>query len=134
MLVPPHRSAAVKRETRVGVGRQAPNLYCCYHETHLIPGPPLSAAPLLTARGSAMGRGRQKAKQTKVARELKYHTSSIDVNALQRELTGGAVYQPPPPPVVNDDDDDDDPIALYSKYVEEVDDEPIGYVSPSRRR
>jgi hypothetical protein len=53
---------------------------------------------------------------------------------LQRELTGGAVYQPPPPPVVNDDDDDDDPIALYSKYVEEVDDEPIGYVSPSRRR
>ncbi len=81
-----------------------------------------------------MGRGRQKAKQTKVARELKYHTSSIDVNALQRELTGGAVYQPPPPPVVNDDDDDDDPIALYSKYVEEVDDEPISYVSPSRRR
>ena len=38
-----------------------------------------------------MGRGRQKAKQTKVARELKYHTSSIDVNALQREFTGGAV-------------------------------------------
>ena len=56
-----------------------------------------------------MGRGRQKAKQTKVARELKYHTSSIDVNALQRELTGGAVYQAPPPPVVDDDDDDDDP-------------------------
>ena len=39
-----------------------------------------------------MGRGRQKAKQTKVARELKYHTSSIDVNALQRELTGGTQY------------------------------------------
>jgi hypothetical protein len=77
-----------------------------------------------------MGRGRQKAKQTKVARELKYHTSSIDVNALQRELTGGAVYQTPPPPVV-DDDDDDDPLALYSKYVEEVDDEPV---VPSRRR
>ena len=82
-----------------------------------------------------MGRGRQKAKQTKVARELKYHTSSIDVNALQRELTGGAVYQPPPPPVVNDDDDDDDPYALYSKFVEEDDDEPVtGYVAPSRRR
>ena len=81
-----------------------------------------------------MGRGRQKAKQTKVARELKYHTSSIDVNALQRELTGGAVYQPPPPPVV-DDDDDDDPYALYSKFVEEDDDEPVtGYVAPSRRR
>ena len=79
-----------------------------------------------------MGRGRQKAKQTKVARELKYHSSSIDVNALQRELTGGAVYQPPPPVV---DDEDDDPYASYSAYVEEEDDEPAaGYVSPSRRR
>ncbi|MGS0685895.1 DUF3073 domain-containing protein [Nakamurella sp. GG22] len=82
-----------------------------------------------------MGRGRQKAKQTKVARELKYHTSSIDVNALQRELTGGAVYQPPPPPVVDDDDDDDDPLAIYSKYVDEIsDDDPAVYVAPSRRR
>ena len=81
-----------------------------------------------------MGRGRQKAKQTKVARELKYHSSSIDVNALQRELTGGAVYQPPPP-VVDDEDDEDDPYASYSAYVEEEDDEPAaGYVSPSRRR
>ena len=81
-----------------------------------------------------MGRGRQKAKQTKVARELKYHSSSIDVNALQRELTGGAVYQPPPP-VVDDEDEDDDPYASYSAYVEEEDDEPAaGYVTPSRRR
>jgi len=81
-----------------------------------------------------MGRGRQKAKQTKVARELKYHSSSIDVNALQRELTGGAVYEPPPPPVV-EEDDDDDPYAVYSKYVEESDDEPVtDYLSPSRRR
>jgi Protein of unknown function (DUF3073) len=81
-----------------------------------------------------MGRGRQKAKQTKVARELKYHSSSIDVNALQRELTGGAVYQPPPP-VVDSEDDEDDPYASYSAYVEEEDDEPAaGYVTPSRRR
>jgi len=82
-----------------------------------------------------MGRGRQKAKQTKVARELKYLTSSIDVYALQRELTGGAVYQSPPPPPVVDDDDDDDPYASYSAYAEEDDDEPAtGYVAPSRRR
>lgn len=33
-----------------------------------------------------MGRGRAKAKQTKVARELKYSTPSTDLNALQREL------------------------------------------------
>jgi hypothetical protein len=34
-----------------------------------------------------MGRGRQKAKQTKVARDLKYSTHAIDVSALQRELS-----------------------------------------------
>lgn len=36
-----------------------------------------------------MGRGRAKAKQTKVARELKYHTPNMDVDALRRELSGG---------------------------------------------
>jgi DUF3073 family protein len=35
-----------------------------------------------------MGRGRAKAKQTKVARELKYHSPNTDLNALQRELAG----------------------------------------------
>ena len=35
-----------------------------------------------------MGRGRQKAKHQKVARQLKYHTSTIDVSALERELAG----------------------------------------------
>ena len=35
-----------------------------------------------------MGRGRAKAKQTKVARELKYSTRNTDFDALQRELTG----------------------------------------------
>jgi hypothetical protein len=37
-----------------------------------------------------MGRGRAKAKQTKVARELKYHSPNTDLAALQRELTGGS--------------------------------------------
>jgi hypothetical protein len=35
-----------------------------------------------------MGRGRAKAKQTKVARELKYSTHHTDFDALQRELSG----------------------------------------------
>nr|WP_042183651.1 DUF3073 domain-containing protein [Kibdelosporangium sp. MJ126-NF4]CTQ93618.1 hypothetical protein [Kibdelosporangium sp. MJ126-NF4] len=35
-----------------------------------------------------MGRGRAKAKQTKVARELKYSTRNTDFDALQRELSG----------------------------------------------
>ncbi|AOY55552.1 MAG: hypothetical protein RI933_580 [Actinomycetota bacterium] len=33
-----------------------------------------------------MGRGRQKAKHTKVARELKYFSPSTDLTALEREL------------------------------------------------
>jgi hypothetical protein len=37
-----------------------------------------------------MGRGRAKAKQTKVARELKYHSPNTDLAALQRELGGAS--------------------------------------------
>jgi hypothetical protein len=35
-----------------------------------------------------MGRGRAKAKQTKVARDLKYRTHETDLSALARELHG----------------------------------------------
>ncbi len=49
-----------------------------------------------------MGRGRQKAKQTKVARDLKYNTHAIDVTALQRELSGRPGS---PPPSDNDPDE-----------------------------
>jgi hypothetical protein len=37
-----------------------------------------------------MGRGRAKAKQQKVARELKYNSHFTDLDALQRELAGRA--------------------------------------------
>jgi len=37
-----------------------------------------------------MGRGRQKAKHTKVARELKYFSPATDYNALERELGGAS--------------------------------------------
>ena len=50
-----------------------------------------------------MGRGRAKAKQTKVARELKYSSPNTDLTALQRELAG-----------TKDDD------------AESLDDEPLG--------
>lgn len=60
-----------------------------------------------------MGRGRQKAKQTKVARELKYYTSSIDVTALQQELSGPNSTPTVRPPVDDDDSDEDgDPYAV----------------------
>jgi len=37
-----------------------------------------------------MGRGRQRAKQTKVARELKYRSISTDFASLEEELRKGA--------------------------------------------
>ena len=50
-----------------------------------------------------MGRGRAKAKQQKVARELKYNSHFTDLDALQRELAG---Y--PQQPEADDDEDDAD--------------------------
>lgn len=56
-----------------------------------------------------MGRGRQKAKQTKVARELKYFTPSTDYRALEKELkTGGGIVTHTSHDVAVDEDEDDD--------------------------
>ncbi|MCY7341311.1 MAG: DUF3073 domain-containing protein [Pseudonocardia sp.] len=61
-----------------------------------------------------MGRGRAKAKQTKVARELKYSSPTMDLDALQREIGVGAALQEVEPeddfvdpyaPVGDDDED-----------------------------
>ena len=41
-----------------------------------------------------MGRGRQKAKHTKVARELKYFSPDTNYTALQRELTHASATEP----------------------------------------
>ena len=49
-----------------------------------------------------MGRGRQKAKQRKVARDLKYFTPDTDYEALERELKASS----------KSDDEQDD----YDKY------------------
>jgi hypothetical protein len=51
-----------------------------------------------------MGRGRAKAKQTKVARELKYHTPNTDLDSLQREL--GATPASPRPDESDDEFED----------------------------
>jgi len=50
-----------------------------------------------------MGRGRAKAKQTKVARDLKYQTHETDFGALARELHG---EEDRPPERVEDPDDE----------------------------
>ncbi|MBW9207286.1 DUF3073 domain-containing protein [Mumia sp. zg.B53] len=60
-----------------------------------------------------MGRGRAKAKQTKVARNLKYQTLETDFDQLQRELHGepdGPTEEPDP--------------ELLEKYADFADSEP----------
>ena len=60
-----------------------------------------------------MGRGRQKAKHTKVARELKYFSPDTNYSALERELSQEAERSSA-----------EDPWAEYaSKYNSEDDDE-----------
>jgi hypothetical protein len=58
-----------------------------------------------------MGRGRAKAKQTKVARDLKYRTHETDFSALAKELHGDQ-----PQPVVEESDDYDH--DKWSDYVD----------------
>ena len=58
-----------------------------------------------------MGRGRAKAKQTKVARELKYHSPNTDLAALQRELAGNGKSNEEfdePSGYLDDSDDEDE--------------------------
>ncbi len=68
-----------------------------------------------------MGRGRAKAKQTKVARELKYGGPQTDFDRLQAELSGlpVAVHVAE---IVEEEDLEADP---YAKYYEEGEDETV---------
>ena len=50
-----------------------------------------------------MGRGRAKAKQTKVARDLKYNSQEMDLDRRAKELHGDVPNQ--------QNQDDDDPFA-----------------------
>ncbi|MFZ5870096.1 MAG: DUF3073 domain-containing protein [Actinomycetota bacterium] len=52
-----------------------------------------------------MGRGRQKAKQTKVARALKYYSPETDYEALQRELASPHDVDDVEPTPAGDDED-----------------------------
>jgi len=65
-----------------------------------------------------MGRGRAKAKQTKVARELKYGGPQTDFDRLQAELGGGSSTYTTSSVNTDDVDDEDDP---YAKYLEDDD-------------
>ncbi len=57
-----------------------------------------------------MGRGRAKAKQTKVARELKYRSFGTDFSSLEQELRSGSEghYVPPAYADLTDENETED--------------------------
>ncbi len=67
-----------------------------------------------------MGRGRAKAKQTKVARQLKYGGPTTDLERLQAELAGSSTDEHDVAADSVEAVDDDD---LYAKYAVEDDGE-----------
>ncbi|MER6126376.1 DUF3073 domain-containing protein [Streptomyces sp. NPDC001795] len=82
-----------------------------------------------------MGRGRAKAKQTKVARQLKYNSGGTDLSRLANEL-GASTSSQPPNGEPFEDDEDDDPYAryadLYNDDDEDDEDEQSGPTSQRR--
>ncbi|MDX6355612.1 MAG: hypothetical protein QOF98_2515 [Streptomyces sp.] len=83
-----------------------------------------------------MGRGRAKAKQTKVARQLKYNSGGTDLSRLAEEL-GASPSMPVNPAPVEDDDEEleDDPYAQYAdRYNDDEDEEDEDESQPSSQR
>ncbi|WP_073952168.1 DUF3073 domain-containing protein [Streptomyces kebangsaanensis] len=72
-----------------------------------------------------MGRGRAKAKQTKVARQLKYNSGGTDLSRLAKELGASTSNQSPPSPKGDrfEDDEHDDLYARYADLYEDGEDE-----------
>lgn len=66
-----------------------------------------------------MGRGRAKAKQTKVARQLKYNSGGTDLESLRRELIGEDNESRREEPA----DEYDDLYARYADLADEDEDE-----------
>lgn len=83
-----------------------------------------------------MGRGRAKAKQTKVARQLKYNSGGTDLSRLANELGASTSSQPPNGEPFEDDEDEDDPYSQYADLYnddEDEDDDQSGPASQHRR-
>jgi hypothetical protein len=68
-----------------------------------------------------MGRGRAKAKQTKVARQLKYNSGGTDLSRLAEEL-GASSPTRPVKPEHDDDERNNDPYARYADLYNDEDD------------
>ncbi|MCK0110610.1 DUF3073 domain-containing protein [Ornithinimicrobium sp. F0845] len=63
-----------------------------------------------------MGRGRAKAKQTKVARRLKYYSPETDLNALARELGASGDPAAPEDAAVESADEEFDEDDAYERW------------------
>ncbi|NGN65331.1 DUF3073 domain-containing protein [Streptomyces sp. A7024] len=72
-----------------------------------------------------MGRGRAKAKQTKVARQLKYNSGGTDLSRLANELgaSPSQEQQPTNGEPREDDEQDDDLYSRYADLYDDVDDD-----------
>ncbi|MFI6092532.1 DUF3073 domain-containing protein [Streptomyces sp. NPDC051218] len=81
-----------------------------------------------------MGRGRAKAKQTKVARQLKYSSGGTDLSRLANELGASTSQQPPNGEPFEDDDEEDDPYAQYADRYNDEDDDSADESGPSSQR
>ncbi|MDO4917138.1 MAG: DUF3073 domain-containing protein [Rothia sp. (in: high G+C Gram-positive bacteria)] len=68
-----------------------------------------------------MGRGRQKAKATRQAREMKYYSPETDYTALERELSSAKKNSSSSAPSRKRDDEDD-----FSEYLAKYSDDYAG--------
>ncbi|AXI87533.1 DUF3073 domain-containing protein [Actinospica acidiphila] len=80
-----------------------------------------------------MGRGRAKAKQTKVARQLKYNSGGTDLSRLAEELGASTSNQSPNGDRFEDDEQDDDLYAKYADLYEDDEEDEDGPSSQQRR-
>ncbi|MER5930357.1 DUF3073 domain-containing protein [Streptomyces sp. NPDC002054] len=85
-----------------------------------------------------MGRGRAKAKQTKVARQLKYSSGGTDLTRLASELGASNSQpiqnQPPNGEPFEDDEDEDDPYARYADLYNDDDEDEDEESGPASHR
>ncbi|MFE9613277.1 DUF3073 domain-containing protein [Streptomyces sp. NPDC006012] len=81
-----------------------------------------------------MGRGRAKAKQTKVARQLKYNSGGTDLSRLAEELGASTSNQSPNGDRFEEDGQDEELYSRYADLYEDDDEEDEDGQSSQHRR
>ena len=111
----------VRRISRVGKLRAQVepmgsfNVRLWHEQIKITSGPHVHVAvPRLVEGVGAMGRGRQKAKQAKVARELKYFSPDTNLKALEQELGVRTSDVATDSRARSDDNDDPDPYSDWA--------------------